>query len=94
MGSYAGGASWVGALDMSGNVWEWTSTIYREYPYSATDGRGQDGGTDSGADGVSRRVLRGGSWYHSGSDLLRSAARYAVKPDYADYVVGFRCARQ
>ncbi len=86
VGSYADGASWVGAMDMSGNVWEWTSSIYRPYPYSATDGS-----ADSGADGESRRVLRGGSWYHSGSDLLRSAARYAVSPDYTDYVVGLRC---
>jgi formylglycine-generating enzyme required for sulfatase activity len=88
VGSYAGGASWVGAMDMSGNVWEWTSSIYMAYPYSATDGREVDGITDSS----SRRVLRGGSWFHSGSDLLRCAARYEVSPDYRDYVVGFRCA--
>ncbi len=88
VGSYAGGASWVGAMDMSGNVWEWTSSIYMDLPYSAADGREVDGSTD----GSSRRVLRGGTWFHSGSDLLRSAARYEVRPDYRDYVVGFRCA--
>jgi serine/threonine-protein kinase len=27
VGSRPGGASWVGALDMSGNVWEWVSSI-------------------------------------------------------------------
>ncbi|NIV33181.1 MAG: SUMF1/EgtB/PvdO family nonheme iron enzyme, partial [Anaerolineae bacterium] len=80
VGSYPGGASWVGALDLSGNVWEWTSSIYGAYP--------ADGGE---VDGESRRVLRGGSWYHTGTDLLRSAARYAVGPEYADYVTGFRC---
>lgn len=26
-GAFPAGASWVGALDMAGNVWEWTSTI-------------------------------------------------------------------
>ena len=79
VGSFPDGASWVGAMDMSGNVWEWTNSIYRPNP------------ADGAAVGGSKRVLRGGSWYHSGTDLLRSAARYAVSPDYADYVTGFRC---
>jgi formylglycine-generating enzyme required for sulfatase activity len=79
VGSFPGGASWVGAMDMSGNVWEWTSSIYGAY------------GADGAAAGGSRRVLRGGSWYHTGTDLLRSAARYGVSPEYADYVTGFRC---
>ena len=28
VGSYPEGASWVGALDMAGNVWEWTNSPY------------------------------------------------------------------
>ena len=91
VGSYPGGASWVGAMDMSGNVWEWTSSIYRPYPADGAAG-GTTIGADGGeVDGESQRVLRGGSWYHTGTDLLRSAARYAVSPDYGDYVTGFRC---
>jgi len=87
VGSYASGVSWVGVMNMSGNVWEWTKSIYMDYPYNTADGRETDGNTDKS----NRRVLRGGSWFHTGSDLLRSAARYAVSPDYSDYVLGFRC---
>lgn len=39
VGTYPGGVSWVGTLDMSGNVWQWTGSIYDLYPYVATDGR-------------------------------------------------------
>jgi formylglycine-generating enzyme required for sulfatase activity len=58
----AGGASPCGALDMAGNVWEWTSSQYRPYPYSVSDGRDDPNSTMN-------RVLRGGSW----DDDARSA---------------------
>ena len=35
VGNYPSGASWVGALDMAGNVHEWTSSLYKDYPYRA-----------------------------------------------------------
>ena len=87
VGLYPDGMSWVGGMDMSGNVWEWTSSIYMDYPYNPNDGREADGNFDP----ISKRVLRGGAWFHTGSDLLRSAARYAVSPGFSAYVVGFRC---
>jgi formylglycine-generating enzyme required for sulfatase activity len=86
VGSYDN-ASWVGAFDLSGNVWEWTSTIYRPYPYDAFDGR------ENLADSGSKRVLRGGSW-----NWIAADTRAAARDDYAgDFTssdwYGFRCAR-
>jgi formylglycine-generating enzyme required for sulfatase activity len=54
VGSYPKGASPYGALDMAGNVWEWTSSAYADYPYDPGDGREEPG--------AKLRVLRGGSF--------------------------------
>lgn len=88
VGSFPGGASWVGMLDMSGNVWEWTSTVFRDYPYRQDDGREQDSD-----DPNTLRVLRGGSWDGLNSDDLRAAARIGDFADFGNYDGGFRCAR-
>jgi serine/threonine-protein kinase len=88
VGSTQAGSSWVGALDMAGEVWQWTNTIYNKfpYPYSATDGR------ESNNDTYNLRVLRGGSFLNS-KDNLRSAVRTANAPDNEYYSFGFRCTR-
>jgi formylglycine-generating enzyme required for sulfatase activity len=86
VGSRAGGASWVGALDMSGNVWEWVSSIYRDYPYREDDGR------EDNANRTDLRVLRGGSFFNS-SNSLRAASRGNRNPVVGYFFIGFRCAR-
>lgn len=86
VGSRPAGASWVGALDMAGNVFEWVSSIYARYPYDASDGREDQNDT------TSPRVYRGGN--QSYLDYAASAAiRFRYYPTERDWFVGFRCAR-
>lgn len=82
VGSRPGGESWVGAWDLSGNVWEWVSSVYQSYPYDLDDGH-----EDLTANG--NRVLRGGSWLQ----LVYASWRYHLPPEFYVYDVGFRCAR-
>jgi formylglycine-generating enzyme required for sulfatase activity len=83
VGSYPLGASPYGAMDMSGNVWEWTSTLIQPYPYDADDGR-----EDQEVWG--ERVWRGGPW-SNGTWWVRSTIRYRSAPTYWYVNLGFRC---
>src|SRR5262249_23647347 len=93
VGSLPAGASWVGALDMSGNVWEWVSSLYKAYPYDATDGR------EDATNTIDTRVLRGGSFGGKNKDYEgltapgRLAARQHIAPTFTSIDVGLRCAR-
>jgi iron(II)-dependent oxidoreductase len=94
VGSRPLGVSWVGAEDMSGNVWELVSTAYDNidatgefpYPYDPRDGR-----EDLGRSGV-WRVLRGGSSYDIETEVM-VARRFSMYPEFEDKFYGFRCAR-
>jgi len=66
------GDSPYGCADMSGNVWECTHSLYKEYPYQRDDGR--ENLRESG-----NRVLRGGSFRNS-RDLARCAYRVRGGP--------------
>ncbi len=84
--SLPAGASWVGALNMSGNVWQWVNSIYKPYPYDGSDGR------ESDTDTTSKRVMRGGSWDFQDPSFLQTAFRFYNFPKNGDRSVGFRCA--
>ncbi len=82
VGIFLEGTSPYGALDMVGNVWEWTRSVYKNYPYNPSDGR-----EDVQADGP--RVQRGGAF-----DNDVGSARCAFRDRDFPYLhfrnVGFR----
>ena len=84
VGNYPEGASPYGAMDMSGNVWEWTGTLIMPYPYNPDDGR-----EDLDVNG--ERVWRGGPW-SNGFWWMRASVRYRSIPSYWQVNLGFRCA--
>ncbi len=71
-----------GLHDMHGNVWEWTRSTFKPYPYREDDGR-----NDLTAAGS--RVVRGGSW-RDRPQRARSAYRLAYRPYQRVYNVGVR----
>ena len=77
VGLYPQGISPVGALDMSGNVWEWCSNSY-DKPESI----------DVSYDG--RRVVRGGSWDNVRGLRARCVPLPQLPPDYRFDDLGFR----
>ena len=84
VGSFPRGVSWVGAMDMAGNVREWVADWYGPYASEpAIDPQGPTSGES--------KIPRGGSWYDTPDDV-RSLNRGANLPDYTHPKVGFRCA--
>jgi formylglycine-generating enzyme required for sulfatase activity len=73
------GDSPYGCADMIGNVWEWTHSLYKPYPYQVNDGREDEKASVA-------RALRGGSFFYS-----EWLARCACRRDVVDlYFRGFR----
>jgi len=86
VGAFPGGASPSGALDMAGNVYEWTSSLCALYgPAESYDPMFRR------AEGV-YRVLRGGSWMNFRYQLRCSDRMYGDPADWSNFALGFRCA--
>jgi sulfatase modifying factor 1 len=68
-----------GLHDMSGNVWEWTSSWFGPYPDEPRTG--------------AFRVYRGGSWSRRFPKWLSTAMRNRYAPDRWSASLGARCAR-
>ena len=86
VGTFADGASWVGAVDMAGNVWEWVNDWYRGGYYGWSPAENPPGPETGNA-----KVLRGGSWEYNWANV-RSRIRSGAGPGFRNDHVGFRCA--
>ena len=92
VGCFPLGASPYGVLDISGNVFEWTRSLWGKdfsnpdfkYPYTLEKKR-----EDLNASRETLRVLRGGS-FDFVSRLVRCAFRLRYLPDLRDVIIGFR----
>ncbi len=73
-----------GLYDMSGNVWEWTSSCYTKN-YNTSSCYMYDNGDKS-------KVLRGGS-YSIDANFVRVAFRVGDRPQYRNFSFGFRLSR-
>jgi formylglycine-generating enzyme required for sulfatase activity len=83
VGSFSEGVSPYGAMDMGGNVWEWTDSWYQGYPQTTFN---------SNYFGETYKVLRGGGWF-SEQEQVRTTKRNANSPGAANDDIGFRCVR-
>jgi gamma-glutamyl hercynylcysteine S-oxide synthase len=88
-GAYADAASDCGAVQMLGDVWEWTSSDFEAYPgfepfpypeYSQV------------FFGDRHKVLRGGAW-STRTDVIRPSFRNWDLPERRQIFAGFRCAK-
>ncbi len=92
VGSFPEGASWCGAMDMAGNLWEFCMDWFDETYYSHSPKTNPKGGPDTGSP-WKLRIARGGSYGSDGPHNFRSAYRVTGGSDTRHMGYGFRCAK-
>jgi formylglycine-generating enzyme required for sulfatase activity len=87
VGSHPTGRSPYGALDMAGNVWEWTADFHLANYYVASSAKDPEGPSDG-----DRKVVRGGAFKYGASELLSAGRTYDAPTVHFEHV-GVRCAK-
>lgn len=91
VGSFPRGASPYGALDMAGNCWEWTSSLFTPDPQShkpITDGSIEPYHTQGPS-----VISKGGAWNTDHAWPLRASGRTWDRPARNTPTHGFRCVK-
>jgi formylglycine-generating enzyme required for sulfatase activity len=88
VGCFPRGATPEGVCDLAGNVWEWTRSEYRSYPYDPDDGR------ETPDDPAQKRFTRRGGGWDDRVIYLRASRRGNFAPDARYDVFGFRFTRR
>jgi serine/threonine protein kinase len=83
VGTCPSGAAACGAEDMAGNVWEWTTSSYDDYPYQSNRQR------HDVTIGEWDIPVRGGSWWDYRT-FMRCGTRDRYRPDFPSHIFGFR----
>lgn len=83
--SHPGGASFYGALDMAGNVFEWTADWYAADSYQTSPSE-----NPSGPESGSERSIRSSAFDSAVADLS-AVSRYSDDPTSVRDDLGFRC---
>ena len=80
------GTSYIGAMDMGGNVWEWVEDCnHRDYSDAPIDGGAWTRGCEE-----AHRMFRGGAFDNTAFNL-RLARRKDIAPSTRDVTLGVRC---
>jgi len=87
VGNYPQAGSPFGAMDMAGNVWEWTADWFSVEYYKTMPARNPTGPATG-----QLKILRGGAWSID-QTYARTTNRFTVVPEFRQQSVGFRCAQ-
>lgn len=86
IGVFPHGMTPEGLIDITGNTYDWTNSLYQPYPYNGEDGREEPTPTNA------PRVLRGGAWFDM-HVTVRTSYRHHSDPGTRNNGIGLRVVR-